>query len=214
MDLINEIFDSMDRWRHLPSYQLERRADAFFAVYINMLLEHKYDIGVEGLVPEFPVRVGTIDPNSDSNQSYKIDYLAKAEDLDKVFFVELKTDPRSRRIEQDWYLKRAQEVGMVNLLEGLDKIYHATSAKRKYRALFAELEGLDFVQADDDGKYKPIQKKYEVQIVYVQPHNPDGNENVISFQDAAEVISRMDDPISTRFARSLILWAEYAAGDY
>ena len=101
MDLKNEIFDNMDKWRHLPSYQLERRADAFFAVYMGTLLERKYDIEVEGLVPEFPVRIGSIDPDSDSNQSFKIDYLAKAGGVDKVFFVELKTDPRSRRSEQD-----------------------------------------------------------------------------------------------------------------
>ena len=209
MDLINEIFDNMDKWRHLPSYQLERRADAFFAVYIATLLEQKYDIGVEGLVPEFPVRIGSIDPVSDSNQSYKIDYLAKARGVDKLFFVELKTDPRSRRSEQDRYLEQAQDVGMVDLLEGLDKIYHATSAKRKYRALFAEIEGLGFMQVDEDGKFKPIQKDYEVQIVYIQPHNPEGKDNVLSFHEAADIIAKKGDALSTRFAKSLLLWAEY-----
>ena len=213
MDLINEIFDNMDKWRHLPSYQLERRADAFFAVYMGTLLERKYDIEVEGLVPEFPVRIGSIDPDSDSNQSFKIDYLAKAGGVDKVFFVELKTDPRSRRSEQDWYLERAQEVGMVNLLKGVWKIYRATSAKRKYRALFAELEILGFMQVDEDGKYKPFQKKYEVQIVYVQPHNVEGDANVLSFHEAADIIAQKGDPISTRFAKSLLLWAEQKAGD-
>ena len=29
------------------------------------------------MLPEFPVRVGTVDPNSDTNQSFKIDYLVK-----------------------------------------------------------------------------------------------------------------------------------------
>ena len=181
--------------------------------HVSTLLEHKYDTEVAGLVPEFPVRIGTIDPNSDSNQSYKIDYLAKARAADKVFFVELKTDPRSRRSKQDWYLERAKEVGMVNLLEGLDIIYHVTSARQKYRSLFAELDRLGFVQVGEDGKYRSSKKEYEVQIVYIQPHNPKGDENILTFHDTAEIISRMDDGISTRFAKSLLLWAEHKAGD-
>jgi hypothetical protein len=27
-----EIFSTLDRWRHLPTYQLERRADIFLAI--------------------------------------------------------------------------------------------------------------------------------------------------------------------------------------
>ena len=34
MTKIDTVFDSMDRWRHLPGYQLERRADLFFALYM------------------------------------------------------------------------------------------------------------------------------------------------------------------------------------
>jgi len=32
---INELFDLLDDWRNLPSYQLERRADIFFAIHLE-----------------------------------------------------------------------------------------------------------------------------------------------------------------------------------
>jgi hypothetical protein len=30
---LDSVFAHLDRWRHLPNYQLERRADIFFSVY-------------------------------------------------------------------------------------------------------------------------------------------------------------------------------------
>ena len=32
MKQIDTLFDRMDAWRHFPNYQLERRADVFFAL--------------------------------------------------------------------------------------------------------------------------------------------------------------------------------------
>ena len=40
-DPINHLFDQMDKWRHLPSYQLERRIDLFFSLYLPQVLEEK-----------------------------------------------------------------------------------------------------------------------------------------------------------------------------
>lgn len=34
MKQIDTLFDRMDAWRHFPNYQLERRADIFFALYL------------------------------------------------------------------------------------------------------------------------------------------------------------------------------------
>ncbi len=34
MKHLNELFDNMDSWRHLPAYQFERRADIFFSIYL------------------------------------------------------------------------------------------------------------------------------------------------------------------------------------
>ena len=37
----NALFDRMDAWRHLPDYQLERRADLFFSLYLAEALQAK-----------------------------------------------------------------------------------------------------------------------------------------------------------------------------
>jgi len=61
MDLIATLFDRMDGWRHLPNYQLERRADLFFSLYLPAAVEAKLGFSVHPLmVPELPVRIGTI----------------------------------------------------------------------------------------------------------------------------------------------------------
>ncbi|HPD48392.1 MAG TPA: hypothetical protein P5279_17685 [Anaerohalosphaeraceae bacterium] len=72
--LISQLFDRMDAWRHLPNYQLERRADLFFSLYLPSVLESKFGVPVSPIViPEFPVRIGTIYPNIPTDKSYKID---------------------------------------------------------------------------------------------------------------------------------------------
>ena len=59
MKQIDTLFNRMDAWRHFPNYQLERRADIFFALYLPEVLEAKlrFAVGSE-LAPEFPVRIG------------------------------------------------------------------------------------------------------------------------------------------------------------
>ena len=101
----NVLFDRMDAWRHLPNYQLERRADLFFSLYLPKVLEEKLGFPVrERLIPEFPVRIGTIYPHIPINKSFKIDYVALSEDGSKAVLVELKTEGMSRRSSQDKYL--------------------------------------------------------------------------------------------------------------
>ena len=38
MYMIDTLFDRIDAWRHLPSYQLERRADRLFLLYMPEML--------------------------------------------------------------------------------------------------------------------------------------------------------------------------------
>jgi hypothetical protein len=40
MEPLNQMFEMLDRWRHLPAYQLERRADILFAIYLPGFLSH------------------------------------------------------------------------------------------------------------------------------------------------------------------------------
>lgn len=167
------------------------------------------------MIPEFPIRIGTIHPKININRSFKVDYLVKAKGVDKVILVELKTDDTSRRSKQDWYLERAKEVGMVKLIDGVLKIYEATTSKKKYRNLLCKAEDLGLAYRGGDGKFyvKRTNASYEIQIVYLQPNNFDRQENVISFADAAALIGQNGDELSLRFSESLLRWAEVRAGE-
>ena len=54
------VFDLLDKWRNLPAYQLERRADIYFALFLPDVLDHYLrprDLAVNPrLIPEFPIR--------------------------------------------------------------------------------------------------------------------------------------------------------------
>ena len=133
MNNINHLFDLLDEWRHFPNYQLERRSDIFFALNLPEVLECKLGFQINPiLIPEFPLRLGTIYPEKNLNKSVKVDYVAFTDNGDSVVLVELKTESRSRREVQDHYLHAAKEVGFTKLLEGLLQIFIATNVKKKF----------------------------------------------------------------------------------
>ena len=170
MKKIGELFPSRIRGDS-AGLPLERRADIFFSVYIPDLFREKNNLEMDGIIPEFPIRVGTIYSQVDINKSFKVDYLVKVKNERKVIFLELKTDDSSRRRKQDWYLERAQQAGLTMLLQGLLKIYQATTSKGKYEYLFEKLLEMGFVSQDNRGKFNIIQADYDIQIVYLQPNN-------------------------------------------
>ena len=229
MKRIETLFDRMDEWRHLPSYQLERRADLFFSLYLPEVLEAKLGFAVrEQILPEFPVRIGTIHPEVPINKSFKVDYLAASADGAAAILVELKTEGTSRRASQDRYLMAAKNAGLPALLGGALEIFRATQAKRKYFHLLQHLEAMDLLRIPESMKQVMsreslrgvVEASYEIEvttgaaesmIVYIQPvgHGHD----IISFADFAAAVRRHDDPVSRRFAESLARWATTTAGD-
>jgi len=203
---INKLFDLLDDWRHLPAYQLERRADIFFALYLGKIIKQKKDTEIDYIIPEFPVRVGEIsEKNPHINQSFKIDYLAYANDAKRVYLIELKTDQRSRRDKQDWYLERTAQIGVSGILKGLQKIYKATHQKVKYNALLDKIQDMGWISRND--------KSFEInniditpEILYIQPLNTANNPSVISFADVISALNELDDALAKRFAVSLEKW--------
>ena len=227
-DPVSMLFDRMDSWRHLPNYQLERRADLFFSLYLPEALEAKLGFAVRAeLVPEFPVRIGTIHPQIDTNKSFKIDYVALSTDGSKAMLVELKTEGLSRRTGQDRYLEAAKDVGLGALIEGLLMIFRATNAKRKYFCLLDRLSHMGLLEIPDemrrilDGpdlrgidetadRVRVTCDVAEHHIVYVQPQG--SGPGIISFDEFGTTVGRHDDPLSRRFARSLDEWGRVPAG--
>ena len=50
-------FRHLDRWRHLPNYQLERRADVSFSINLKDVAEEFTGAGLEDeIIPELPLK--------------------------------------------------------------------------------------------------------------------------------------------------------------
>jgi hypothetical protein len=232
MDRIDAVFDRMDAWRHLPKYQLERRSDLFFSLYLPEVLESRLGLPMhDEVTPEFPVHKATIYPDHRGDDCCNIDYLALSADGSQPVFVELKTDQASRRVRQDDYLLRAQEAGLPILLEGVCSIFRATSRRYRHKwfALLLHLQALGLLQVPDRLRDIMAARSHRgapeasseivvtapakrPQIVYVQPRADDtGDVTAISFEDYAEVVARYSDPVSQRFAASVREWAHVTA---
>ena len=230
---IDQVFKNLDDWRHLPSYQLERRADIFFSLYLKEVLEKKFEGQPNGsklfdaLVPEFPLRIGTYDVKKEkSNQSTKVDYLAVSKDHEHVFLVELKTDDASVG-PNERYLDNARTAGFAKLLEGVLAIREASNAKPKYDHLMRHLKELQLVKEElnldpNNRKNKSTRAKYHatlkvknslVTVVMLTPNELVKNKykfgNII-FEDFKKVVDSHSDPLSKRFSVSLEKWKKKA----
>jgi len=193
-----------------------------------MKLGYKFDTN---FIPEFPVRKGTIDKGiKDKNSSVNIDYFAISADKKNAVFLELKTDMGSRNEKQDDYLKKAQAVGLKDLLTGIVEILEKTRAKRKYCNLLLKLNDLNLLSFDRNGleelmrndnlrglsellgkNNEGIQPEFngqepEIEIVYLQPDlekNKENNEIVITFCDVYNIVRFERDCVSREFSRFL-----------
>ena len=144
---VASIFGLLDKWRHLPAYQLERRVDIFFALFLPDVLNRHLSTRGMGiaidprLIPEFPLK------RREDNGSKKADYLAVSTDRKHAFLIELKTDSASLDKDQFHYLNDAVCRGMHGLLCDLKCIAKATEAckRGKYFHLLAALNDLGLI---------------------------------------------------------------------
>lgn len=157
---VGDVFDLLNRWRHLPFYSLETRAAPFFAVFLRDVLGDALDVEMhQTVIPEFPLRIGCLytekerkelDPKPGRNQSFNVDYVAFTKNMSTAYLVELKTDLRSKRLKQDGYLCQAENTGFSQLVRGVRPLAKASSSKQKYVHLLHELSKTGFVCMTDD----------------------------------------------------------------
>ena len=161
---IERVFELLDRWRHLPNYQLERRADIFFALFLPEVLEahlsKQENCSVEinpTLIPEFPIK------KKNGNQSINVDYFALSQDGERAFLIELKTDMKSidkkREPNRISVLKNA---AMAQIIDGLKSIAKSESVRRdpqtrgKYFRLFYELENMKLIKIPNRDDFEEL----------------------------------------------------------
>jgi len=204
--LIDKLFNQLDDWRPLPAYQLERRADIFFAIYLVDIFKSKFDQDIEYIIPEFPVRIGSVYKNrmfDNLNLSFKIDYVAVCNKTNKVYLVELKTDDGSRREKQDNYLNNVKTNNIPSLVDGVLKIYKATNAKKKYDNLLILLSEVGWV---DKATATNTSTNYDIEIVYIQPNTDNSDKIIITFSDISKILADKQDELTKRFIKSLNEW--------
>ena len=236
---IDDVFKLLDQWRHLPKYQLERRADIYFAMFLPIVLQKHFEADFKDtIIPEFPLK------KDGSFASTNVDYFALSKECDQFFLVELKTDLSSLGEEQDNYLKKAVEKNLKSLVDGIVCISSSPNApRRKYIHLLNQLSSLGLVEVPDDLYEKaylqdkksltPQEKgsltralrdgvkstvknaELKPRIVYVQPHEESSTRQdyacYIYFEEFANAIIDSGE-FGERFAKSLRSWAKVKAG--
>ena len=228
------VFDLLDRWRHLPAYQLERRADVIFGLFLPEVLNRhlhlqQRDIEIDPrLIPEFPLGQGG------TKHSDKVDYFALSIDRNHAFLIELKTDLRSRRQSQEDYLSRAMTCGLNCILHDLRDIAKAkdVQARRKYYCLLNAVADLGLMKLpfglEDkiycDGNPRGVYKLIEsieivpdlpsLEVIHVLPCIPEDSEgmDIIDFRSFADVVKPCGE-IGARFADSLRKWSKDKPGE-
>ncbi|MCX6141833.1 MAG: hypothetical protein NTZ35_01300 [Ignavibacteriales bacterium] len=204
--MINELFDLLDKWRDYPSYQLERRADIFFAVHLPALLHSLLGVTVIDIIPELPIRIGTIFPEIPINKSYKVDYAVFTADR-QVLLVELKTDDDSTRDSQYRYYYKSIEVGFPKIVEGILDILDATDYKPKYMTLVNRLIKNGCIEGKE-GQYAPTSKcTFFPEPIFIKPNRLPGDEGrVIEFSEIIKSLESEKNEVTMRFVKSLNKW--------
>ena len=210
----------LDRWRHLPAYQLERRVDVLFALFLPEVLEKHFGTSNVCLIPEFPIKKSLLRTDTTA-QSINVDFLGIARESDgkeRAYLVELKTDMASRREDQAEDLGRAVNAGLKELVEGVIEIARnaAHRHKKKYGHLLYLLSELDLVECQGDpldvGGYEVVDRKEDwpcLELVYVQPKAPP-KMTMIGFDDFAAKIEEDGSDIGRKFAGYLREWVDKA----
>ena len=200
----------LENWKKLPAYRLETRIDSLFGFAVPKLIENIYGYQTKIVIPELPIRLATIHPEHENtnfaNRSYKVDFYVRTENK-KNLFIEFKSDSGSRRENQDDYLMLSQKFGMKAIIEGILKLYSATSYRSKYKYLLDKLIGANIINND----HEILIGNENIQVIYAQPKSLKGDKNtkVLDFQTIAdELISCYpDEKLMTCFASSLKNWA-------
>ena len=166
---LDDIFRTLDRWRHLPAYRLEPTLAPFFGLFLPDILRRKFGVKTDcTIIPEFPLHKKILckkgeyghKNETDNNLSVNVDYAVFQKNHTKAYFVELKTDRRSFREEQLKYLRCAQKAGLHSILDGVLEICKTTKQKSKYIHLIHNLQKLDLIAIPDSRRDELYEKTF------------------------------------------------------
>lgn len=210
MKEMEQIFRLLGEWRKLPKYQLERRLDIFFALYLPQILKEKIgEFSYDDIIPELPLKKHNPKNNSSNNADYAVFH--EENNKVKLYLIELKTDINSIFDEnQVEYYKNNTNFEII--LEGITEIQKNTKGiyKTKYNALLEKLQKYGIVRKSQDEKtWERTENEVhaEVEIIYIVPERNAkidevlGKFDIITFEKIIEILG--DNVISTEFKKLL-----------
>lgn len=206
-ELVNEIFDRLDEWRNYPAYLLEGRTDILFGIYLPNIIKKRFGSTVDHIIPEFPIKAGSVF-NADHTQSthpLKVNFLAICNTEQIVYMISIKADINSLRPVQHNHLIKAKQHNIRDIVDGILDIEHASMLKKKYNNLLQKLREVGWL---DQSLTKNTAGQYQIKVVYIQPIDNNGLEEIITFNDIIEYLSDKDDFFTQRFCQSLASWAK------
>lgn len=144
---VDKIFKYLKEFKELPTYQFERRIDAFMLPYLENAFNKIFNKDDFRFVyPEFPIwpkQKDTYELNKSAQRSVYVDYLMWSKKMDNsIFFVEFKTDASSIEQNQfDSYILNCKEGWPKLFTDYFKKALHAVEANGPWRKY---CYGLDF----------------------------------------------------------------------
>ena len=177
---IGDIFGLLDKWRHFPTYQLERRADIFFALFLPEVLSNHFkrlEIEINPMIiPEFPIRLACLKDILERHrpprkrplgfQSSRADYFAYSSKGAHSFIIELKTDMSSiGELQMELLVEAAKRRELEGLVRDIIDISKSENADRqKYVHLLWCLQELGLVSGIDEDVYKKVFPKVKAGV--------------------------------------------------
>jgi len=209
-EAVEQMLQNLDTWRHLPKYQLERRADMFFGLFVRQIVsEYSGDPIHPIIIPEFPFK-----HKKTTNHTVNFDYVLFSEKGTCVYILELKTDANSVDHDQLENLKDASQVQFAELLEGIRDVQKNTKQDKKYACLFDLLEKVKIESPKIELLYlspRLDDAKRDVVLKVVKKEESE-HDNIIDFQMAAEILEKTGGAVECHFAAYLRRWNDVKAG--
>ena len=227
------MFDRLDLWRHYPKYQLERRVDILFSIYLKQIIQLKtrnYNLS-DIIIPEFPIIKKLYDINNNYD-SYNVDFFLTDNSNQNVYFIELKTDMKSKREKQNDYLKQLQDFNFKDIIIRLiERCEVNTNERKKYAFLIKKLGQLGYLDnynhllntLKDEKRFyvrllnKIIIKRYNpnINVYYIQPEKNGNESDIIDYKYIVNNLKlEKSDKLSKKNKKSLEKWKVRPKNDF
>lgn len=157
------IFDCLEQFKNLPTYQFERRIDAFLLPYLEPAINNKYKDYANDfklIYPEFPLwpkKKEKDELDKSAKRSVYVDYVMYSKQKNLVLFVELKTDKKSVSKSQiETYELNIKEGWKTLFLDLFDKAIHSSKNSGSWRKYFYALDYIYSKAPELTGFSKPL----------------------------------------------------------